>query len=159
VRIPLGWLNANDMVKDANPLETGEFPDFSQSQTLKFRIPDGSANIHLLLAGLAVAARYGLDMPDALDYADKLHADVHISSPQLDNSEKKLTELPGSCWESAEILLKDRNIYEKDAVFSPVLIDGFAEQLRSFGDQGLQEHLQNRDAEITEMVNRYLHCG
>jgi glutamine synthetase len=147
------------MVKNANPLETGKFPDFSQSQTLEFRIPDGSANIHLLLAGLAVAARYGVDMPDALEYADKLHADVHISPAQDDNSREKLTELPGSCWESAEILLKDRDIYEKDAVFSPVLIDGFAEQLRSFGDQNLHERLPSRDAEITEMVNRYLHCG
>lgn len=159
IRIPLGWLGANDMVKDANPLETGDFPDFSQSQTLEFRSPDGSANIHLLLAGLAVAARYGMELRNALELADRLHVGVNIFSEQDEGIRKRLPTLPHSCWESAELLLKDRSIYERDGVFSPVLIDGFAEQLRSHGDRDLCEHLGLEGEEITQLVNRYIHCG
>jgi glutamine synthetase len=159
VRIPLGWVGANDMVKDANPLETGDFPDFSQSQTLEFRAPDGSANVHLLLAGLAVAARYGMEMPDALEYADRLHVEGNTFSAGDKIILEKLPGLPGSCWESAEILLRGRDIYEKDGVFSPVLIEGFAEQLRSYGDKELQGQLQPESDEIGQMVRKHLHCG
>ncbi|UCG84399.1 MAG: glutamine synthetase [Dehalococcoidia bacterium] len=158
IRIPLGWLGANDMVKDANPIETGDFPDFSQSQTLEFRSPDGSANIHLLLAGLAVAARHGMQLPDALELADKLHVGVNIFSAQDEGIRERLPTLPGSCWESADLLLKDRAIYERDGVFSPVLIDGFAEQLRSHGDRDLGGRLRTEE-EIRQLVNRYIHCG
>ncbi|GAH07369.1 unnamed protein product, partial [marine sediment metagenome] len=54
VRVPLGWLNVNNMARDANPQDKGESSAFMDSQTVEFRCPDGSANIHLLLAGLAV---------------------------------------------------------------------------------------------------------
>lgn len=57
VRVPLGWTTgANEMVKDANPLEKVSHADHSVKQTVEFRCPDGSADIYLLLAGLAVAA-------------------------------------------------------------------------------------------------------
>lgn len=159
VRIPLGWLGANDMVKDANPLETGDFPDFSQSQTLEFRSPDGSANVHLLLAGLAVAARYGMEMSGALEYADKLHVRGDIFSQGDESMLEQLPGLPGSCWESAEILLRNRAMYEKDGVFSPVLIEGFTEQLRGYGDKELQGQLHPESDEIKQLVKKHLHCG
>jgi len=159
IRIPLGWLNANDMVKDANPLETGQFPDFAQSQTVEFRCPDGSANVHLLLAGLAVAARYGLQKTDAIELADKLYVDVHITPAEEKMMQKGLPVLPASCWESAEHLLKDRAIYEKDGVFSPVLIDGIHKQLQSYNDKELSEKLYLKGDEIRKLVDEYLHCG
>ena len=98
------------MVKDANPLETGDFPDLSQRQTLELRSPDGSANIHLLLAGLAVAARYGIELPNALELTNRLHIGVNIFSVQYEDIRKRLPALPTSCWESAELLLRDRSI-------------------------------------------------
>ncbi len=159
VRIPLGWLGANDMVKNANPLENEELPNFSQSQTLEFRSPDGSANVHLLLAGLAVAARYGLEMPDALELAEKLHVGVNIFSPQDEGIRMRLPKLPSSCWESAELLLKDHAIYERDGVFSPILVRGFAAGLRNHGDQNLREWLHQEGNEYLNLVNKYLHCG
>ncbi|MCK5202045.1 MAG: hypothetical protein KAR21_27020, partial [Spirochaetales bacterium] len=59
VRVPLGWLGVENMIKNANPDEP-DFEDNSMSkQTIELRSPDGSANIHYLLAGMAVAARYG----------------------------------------------------------------------------------------------------
>jgi glutamine synthetase len=159
VRIPLGWLGANDMVKNANPLESGEFPDFSQSQTLEFRCPDGSANVHLLLAGLAVAARYGLEMPNALELADRLHVGVNIFSPQDEKIRMSLPALPSSCWESAELLLKDHAIYETDGVFSSVLIQGLAADLQRYDDQNLREQLHPEGDDYKHLVNKYLHCG
>lgn len=159
VRVPLGWLNANEMVKDANPLETDQFPDFAQSQTVEYRCADGSANIHLLLAGLAVAARHGLQKADALDMAEKLYVDVHISRAEEEMMQKGLPVLPASCWESSDHLLKDRAIYQRDGVFSPVLIDGLVRQLQSYNDKDLSEKLYLKGDEIRKLVDEYLHCG
>ncbi len=159
VRIPLGWVGANDMVKDANPLETEELPDFSQSQTIEFRCPDGSANVHLLLAGLAVAARHGMEMPDALELADRLYMAPKAAAPQDKGRDGQPPRLPRSCRESAEVLLRDRAVYEQDMVFTPVLIDGFAEQLRRFNDSDLPRQSKLRDSEVKKLVDSYLHCG
>ncbi|MFP3975520.1 MAG: glutamine synthetase beta-grasp domain-containing protein, partial [Dehalococcoidia bacterium] len=79
VRVPLGWLNAGDMAKNANPQETEESPTAGADQTVELRSPDGSANIHFLLAGMAVAARHGLEMKDALEVADKLYVNAGTS--------------------------------------------------------------------------------
>ncbi|TET74038.1 MAG: glutamine synthetase, partial [Dehalococcoidia bacterium] len=94
VRVPLGWLNVKDMVRDANPQMSEESLEFSDSQTVEFRCPDGSANIHLLLAGLAVAARHGLEMKDALELADELHVDIF--SPEHKGIQERLPQLPTS---------------------------------------------------------------
>lgn len=159
VRVPLGWRDANDMIKKANPLETGDIPDFSQSQTVEFRCADGSANVHLLLAGLAVAARHGLGMTDALELAEKLYVDVHVSPAEEKMMQLGLPSLPSSCTESAEHLLKDRAIYEKDGVFSPVLIDGLVRQLQSYNDRNLSEKLYLKGDQIRKLVDEYMHCG
>ncbi|TRZ94152.1 MAG: glutamine synthetase, partial [Dehalococcoidia bacterium] len=121
VRVPLGWLNVSNMARDANPQDKGEPSEFADEQTVEFRCPDGSANIHLLLAGLAVAARHGLEMEDALELTNKLYVDVNIFSPEQSGVRERLPQLPSSCWESAEALLGHREIYERDSVFSPVV--------------------------------------
>jgi len=157
VRVPLGWLGVKNMIKDANPQEPQGAPEASHGQTIEFRSPDGSANIYLLLAGLAVAARHGLqDMEDPLGYADKLYVDVNV----FDDAElqKRLQQLPSSCSESAQLLVDDRDIYEKDAVFSPVLIDGTANTLRAYKDETLSEDLFGKHEEIAALVSEYLHC-
>lgn len=159
VRVPLGWQGVSNMVREVNPLETGDLPDFSQSQTFEFRCPDGSANVHLLLAGLAVAARHGLELEDGLELAEKLYVGVNIFSPPGEGVRETLPALPGSCWESAETLLRDRDIYERDGVFSPVLIDGVVAQLQSYHDEDMRQHLHLKGDEIKQLVNRYLHCG
>lgn len=159
IRVPLGWVGANDMVKDANPLEKGQFPDFSQSQTIEYRAADGSANIHLLLAGLAAAARYGMEWSEALSLAEKLYVDVNIFSPEDKWIREQLPTLPTSCAESAEHLLRDRETYEKHGVFSPVLVDGLARQLQAYDDRNLSEQLYLKGDEIRKLVNKYLHCG
>jgi len=127
-------------------------------QTVEFRCPDGSANVYFLLAGLSVAARHGLEMEGALDLADKLYVDVNIFSPEHKAIQERLPQLPTSCWESAESLLKDRQIYERDSVFSPVVIDGVVKTLKSYNDKGLSERYYGKGEEIKKLVDEYFHC-
>ncbi|MCL0082633.1 glutamine synthetase family protein [Dehalococcoidia bacterium] len=78
VRVPLGWLGVNDMIRDTNPQERGTFLEPAGRQTVEFRCPDGSADIHLLLAGLAVAVRHGLEMDGGWEFAQCLLGDREI---------------------------------------------------------------------------------
>ena len=158
VRVPLGWLNVSNMARDANPQDKGEPSEFADEQTVEFRCPDGSANIHLLLAGLAVAARHGLEMEDALELTNKLYVDVNIFSPEQSGVRERLPQLPSSCWESAETLLGHREIYERDSVFSPVVIDELVRKLKSYNDKGLSEKLHGKEDEIKKLIEEYLHC-
>ena len=159
VRVPLGWLGVDNMIHDANPQDKGKFPKMESNQTVEFRCPDGSANIHLLMAGLVVAARHGLQMKDALKAADKLYVDINIFHEEHKKTRDKLAQLPTSCWESAANLLRDRKIYEKDGVFPPVAIDGIAKMLKSYNDKNLSERLYNKDDEIKKLVEAYLYTA
>ena len=158
VRVPLGWLNVSNMARDANPQDREESSEFKDSQTVEFRCPDGSANIHLLLAGLAVAARHGLEMEGALELTNKLYVDVNIFSSEQSGVREKLPQLPSSCWESAETLLEHREIYERDSIFSPVVIDEIVRKLKSYNDKGLSEKLHGKEDEIKKLIEEYLHC-
>jgi len=159
VRVPLGWLNVKNMARDANPLDKGEFTELMDSQTVEFRCPDGSANIYLLLAGLAVATRHGSEMKDALELANKLYVDVNIFADEHKEVQDKLPQLPTSCWQSAESLLKDREIYQKDNVFSPVAIDGIVKQLKSYEDKDLSERLYGKEDEVKKLIEQHLNCA
>jgi len=158
VRVPLGWLNADGMVNDANPLEPKNAASGSESQTVEFRCADGSANPYLLIAGLCVAARHGLQTPDALEMAKKLYVDVNIFHAEHKNVLERLSQLPISCFDSADCLLKDRAVYEKDGVFSPLLLDRQAAKLKAFNDHDLSERLFGKEDEIRKLVKDYLYC-
>jgi len=158
VRVPLGWLNVESMVKDANPQEEGEYLQPMKNQTVEFRCPDGSANIYLLLAGLTVAARHGLEMANALELAKKLYVDVNIFASDQSEVQKRLPQLPTSCWQSAESLLKDREIYQKEGVFPPMVIGEIAKILKSYNDKDLSDKLQGNKEEIKKLIDEYLHC-
>ncbi len=158
VRVPLSWLNVNNMAKDANTRDDSPDTAISECQTVEFRCPDGSADIYLLLSGLAVAARHGLEMENALKLADKLYVDVNIFAEENKAIQEKLPQLPDSCWESADNLLKDRKVYEKDGVFPPSVIDQLVKKLKSYKDKNLSEMLYGKEAEIQALVEEYLHC-
>ena len=159
VRVPLGWLGVANMVKDANPQEPGDFEGDAQSQTVEFRSPDGSANIHLLLAGLAVAARHGLQMPGAMKLADKLYVDTNIFRDDQKKLRDRLPQLPSSCWASAENLLKDREAYEKQGVFPAGVIERTASDLKKYDDRDLSERISGNKQEVEKLVELYLHCS
>ncbi len=157
VRIPLAWLdNAINMMKLANPKEVAftSGDDNKDYQTIEYRCSDGSADVYLLLAGLAVAARYGLEMEDALEYAEKTYVEKNIFKDE--NLAKQLPTLPTSCWESAEMLEKQKDIYLKCNVFTENLIQGTINKLKSYGDKNL---IKDNEEAIIELINKYFYCG
>ena len=158
VRVPLGWNNVGNMAREANPNDPSLVPPKGSNQTVEFRCADGSASVHLLIAGLAVAARYGLELPGALDIAKRLYVDVNIFKAEHRKLQSQLPQLPASCRESAEKLISDRDIYEKDGVFSPVVIDGTVAKLKNYNDRDLSQRLFGKEEEITKLVDEYLYC-
>ena len=104
VRVPLGWTADTDMSCLANPLEKPSGFNASQKQTIEIRSADGSADIYLLLAGLAVAARRGFENPDALNLAEKTYVNVNIHDESNSERLKQLAQLPDSCNRSADCL-------------------------------------------------------
>jgi glutamine synthetase len=158
VRVPLGWHGADKMITHANPGQEIS-SDFSDKQTVEFRCPDGSADVYLLLAGLTVAARHGLEMEHALDFAKQTYVDVNIFHDEHKEKVQCLDKLPASCWESAERLAEQANIYMKNDIFPRNIIDGIITGLKKFDDKSLRSKISGDDGEIMKLVNRYFHCG
>jgi len=156
VRIPLGWLNAAGMVKDANPGSAA--PQVEHNQTVEFRSADGSANLYFLMAGLCVAARRGFERKDALAFADRYFVDKNIYRKEHSGLTEKLGKLPSSCWASAEALESSRGVFEGRGVFPPHVIDGVIKRLKAYDDRSLSERLYGKEEEIRKLVEEYLYC-
>jgi glutamine synthetase len=159
IRVPLGWVAKTNMIKDANPQERGEVPYIPGKQTVEFRVPDGSADLYHLLAGIILAAKEGLLSKDSLKRAKALCINVNIFKPEHRDILDRLVALPSSCHESAEYLGKDAEFYQKDGVFPEGTIKNFIEKLKAFEDQDLSERLYKKTEELEKLVARYLHCS
>jgi glutamine synthetase len=159
VRVPLGWLGKSDMILDANPGEDSDIQLTDSKQTVEFRAPDGSADLYLLMAGLVMAAGYGLRDDKSLRVAEDLYVSVNIFSEENRSRLESLDSLPASCFESAECLGEDRQLYQEGEVFPSGLIDNIISRLKSFDDRDLSERLYGKKEEISELVNRFLHCS
>ena len=159
VRVPLGWTNQKDLCSQANPREAQKVYDTSQKQTVEMRSPDGSANIALLLAGLAVACRHGFELPDALDIAQRTYVQVNIHKGENQALLQNLAVLPDSCAASADCLEQQRQVYEAYNVFSPAMLDGIISNLRSYNDANLRRDLAGDPERTLALVQKYFHCG
>ena len=159
VRVPLGWTTNDDMVAYENPLETPVERDGSQKQTVEFRCPDCSADVYLLLAGLTVAARSGFEMDNALALAAKTYVDVNIFHEQHKDKVATLNSLPASCWESAEMLDRQREIYERHGVFPAQIINGIISELKKFDDADIRTTLENNPDRMKDFIHKFFHCG
>ncbi|MCM1033756.1 MAG: glutamine synthetase family protein [Odoribacter sp.] len=157
VRVPLGWTSPEDMCAVVNPGEsTPSSVDPTQKQTVEIRSADGSADIYQLLAGLAVALRYGIESPDALEVADRTYVDVNIHAAENATRLEALDSLPVDCASSADCLESSRAIFEENGVFSPGMIDGILSKLRSY-DPAEAEAAKADPARMQRLVNRYFH--
>jgi glutamine synthetase len=159
IRVPLGWVGASDMIARSNPLEQQTDKDFSNKQTFEFRCPDGSANIYLLIAGLCVGARHGLQMPDALEYARKTYVEVNIFDEKHKSRQLDLGQLPYSCKLAADYLLQRTDIFKLHGVFTDRLLHGVADNLYDYNDENLREKVAHNKEETMKLVRKYLHCG
>ncbi len=159
VRVPLGWTGKNDMSAIANGTEPNPNLEAPSKQTVEMRSPDGSADIHNMIAGLIVAARIGFETPNALEIARKTYVDVNIHDKKNQSTLNSLEQLPSSCHESAEELSKHRALFEAKGVFSPTMIDGIIASLRSFEDANIREEIKKHPDMMMALVNKYYHCG
>ena len=159
IRVPLGWVEAGDMVAKENPEERPQKQDLSDKQTFEFRCPDGSADIHLLLAGLCVGARHGLEMTEALELAEKTYVNVNIFDEKNKARQEELAQLPHSCTKAAEYLKKQAMVYKKYDVFPTTLITGVINELEAYKDDNLREKISNNKEKTMALVRRFLHCG
>ena len=155
VRVPLGWTGKQNMAAIANPEVNVSAKNGDSRQTFEFRVPDGSANIHLILAGLIVASLHGINMPNALELADQLYVEGNIfrKIPAIE-----LKQLPASCVESGERLNSKREIFEKDGIFPKQVIDFTVESLTAFQDKNLSQELKDNAEATRELVMKYIHC-
>ncbi len=159
VRVPLGWAGKKDMYLNANPQQKPTDKEYANRQTVEFRCPDGSADIYLLLAGLTVAARHGIEMENGLEYAQRTYVDVNIFSDEHKEKVEQLKQLPASCWESAENLEAQKSVYTKYGVFPEGLINSIAEKLKAYKDKTLRQEIANDKDAILELVKTFFHCG
>ncbi len=152
VRVPLAWggdvLPA--MVAHANPDSSEPIAEPAvHPQTIELRLGDGSADVHLLLAGMALAARRGLLDPDSLAEAERLNTADHDDFEQL----------PSSCAESADELEAARGLFEADGVFPGELIDAVLDELRAHDDATLLKKAGKDEKLRAELVATYWHVG
>lgn len=158
VRVPLGWTGENDMCSKINPLESTADVASDWRQTVELRSADGSADVYQLMAAMIVAAREGFEMSDALKKADDLYVSVNIHNDANKKKLEALKSLPDSCHASANALQDKRNVFEKDEVFNPGMIDGIIKKLNAFDDKSLRSLVdKNIDAMLT-IVKKYWHC-
>jgi glutamine synthetase len=145
----------------ANPGSCGgdAFEQSSRKQTVEIRSADGSANVYLLIAGLAVACRHGFEIADALEIAEKNYVDVDIHKPENAAKLKGLKQLPTSCEESAKCLDAKRELFEAKGVFPSRAIDGVISCLTNFDEAKIMTEAKNNPKKMEELVARFFHCG
>ena len=158
VRVPLGWTADTDMCATVNPGEsTPTEIDPTLKQTVEIRSADGSADIYLLMASLAVALRYGFELNDAADIAARTYVDVNIHSAENATRLASLDSLPVDCAGSADALENDRKIFEADDVFAPAIIDGTIKRLRAY-DSDEAVAAKSDPTVMAKLVSKYFHC-
>jgi glutamine synthetase len=158
VRVPLGWSNVESMMHKANE---GEEPSnilaARNKQTFEFRCPDGSADIHLLIAGLTLAVNHGLNDPTGLEKAEALYF-----RPEEKANKKALEQfevLPVSCHHSAMLLKEHRAHYERESVFPHEVIDRVIQRLLSFNDVNMIDRMDSDIEGLIKLVDTFFHCG
>ncbi len=161
IRVPLGWAgDASEMITKANPVYTEELKDYSGKQTYEFRAADGSADVYGLLAALCVGARHGLEMEDGLKKAEELYiSNKNIFEEEHKDTLDKLDHLPASCWESAETLIAQKDVFMQYDVFTEGMLEGVAADLKTFDDYQLSEKLYGKNDEIKALVDAHIHCA
>lgn len=158
VRVPLGWTSEKDMCAELNPGTAEIGLDTFQKQTVEIRSADGSADVYLLMASLAVALRYGYELEDGLKVAADTYVDVNIHNAENAAILERLEQLPVNCGESAKCLEKVRSIFEDRGVFDAAMINGIIAKLEAY-DQNEADEAMHDEVKMQRLVTRYFHCG
>ena len=160
IRVPLAWSDVKNLAKAINPQEDSDINDLRIKQTVELRSPDGSALVHLLLAGVVLAAEWGIRENRSLELAEKLYGGDNISQDK--NTMDFFPKLPSSCVESSRLLTEKRNLYEKDGIFPAGIIDYVIGLLKNENDADLSRKLAQLSGtdylrEVRKVMHRDLH--
>ena len=148
IRVPLAWSKYKDLAKKINPQESSMLNGDFESKTVELRSADGSAFVHLLIAGIVMAAEWGLKQKGSLETAKKLYVKSQLSQDQ--SIMKSYKSLPRGCKESGKILMEKRNLYEREGVFPTYIIDYIAALLD-------KENLDLSQHKTEESLRRIMH--
>ena len=125
-------------------------------------LPDSAIMLELCsILGITVNDLLSGEVVTMDNYNKNLESNLLEMVKQKENADKlkNLAQLPDSCYASAACLEQQRNIFEKYHVFSPAMIDGIINKLRSYGDQTLRADIDGKQDEMLALVRRYFHCG
>ncbi|MBE2197251.1 MAG: glutamine synthetase [Anaerolinea sp.] len=160
IRVPLGWSRFDNLAQRLNPQQTEGYAAAGGRQTVELRSPDGSALTHLLLAGMTMAAEWGLTHLESVDIAN----DLYVTGNIFRNAElmARLKSLPSSCVDSARLLQEERHLYERDGIFPESIIDYMAKLLQQENDAHMNERLidmpaDDRLRETRNIMHKDLH--
>jgi glutamine synthetase len=160
IRVPLGWSKFKILVNVLDDQQEALPQQSENLQTVELRSPDGSALVYLLLAGITMAAWWGLDHEESLETAKELYVTGNIFQ-----NERLLTELPAlpkSCVGSSRVLLEKRKYYEREGVFPASIIEYIAKSLQAEKDEDLNQFLNSlpeddRLREMRKLMHKDLH--
>ena len=112
---------------------------------------------HLLLAGITMAAQWGMSFDSSLEVAAK----AYVQGGAVAGTSDRLA-LPRSCVESARTLKTKRDLYEREGVFAPVIIDYVCRLLEAENDDGMNTRLaglpaDDRLRETRKIMHKDLH--
>lgn len=136
IRVPLGWPEGEDLAPLVNPRLHEHYQTKYIRQTFELRSPDGSAFIHLLLAGITQAIYTTFTDPEKYLQIAETH---YVRPGQAENTDI-FKSLPQTCQEAAACLHAERDRYTGS--FPEEVIDWVIRYLHSHEDGQLQEALK-----------------
>ena len=154
IRVPLAWNAAHNLADRINPASPSPNNSPENRQTVEFRSPDGSALVHLLLAGIIIAADWAFAHDESLMLADKFY--LKKDEMAKEDLLESFPILPSSCGESARILISNRAFYEREGIFPPNVIDYIVEMLN---EENIEVHSLSGSVDMRKLMHKYLHIG
>jgi glutamine synthetase len=154
IRVPLAWNAAHSLADRINPASPSPNNSPENRQTVEFRSPDGSALVHLLLAGIIIAADWAFADDESLTLADKFY--LKKDEMAKEDLLESFPILPSSCGESARILISNRAFFEREGIFPPNVIDYIVEMLN---EENIEVHSLSGSVDMRKLMHKYLHIG
>jgi glutamine synthetase len=154
IRVPLAWKSAHNLADRINPVSPSHNESLENRQTIEFRSPDGSALIHLLLAGIILAADWAFADDESLALADKYY--LEREEMTTEGLLEGFPVLPSSCGESARIMISNRDFYEREGIFPKNVTDYIAGLLN---EESVEVHSLSGSVDMRKLMHKYLHVG